>query len=210
MSGTTHSVSSDLIFILKGKYMTTQRSFVALLVTVCLWGTLGTALAQEGGADIQREQKRLVIDTRAQSALDELLSTDQNAKALYDQASGYAVFKATKAGFFVTGGGGTGVVINKSTGNRVYMRMGTGGIGLGFGAQRYELVVLLESDRSLAGFINGSWDSSATALAAAGKEGIAVTSSFIDGMAFFQVTDRGLMAAADVAGTRFWVADKLN
>ena len=58
--------------------------------------------------------------------------------------------------------------------------------------------------------MDGGWDSSATAQAAAGQEGVTVTSSFIDGMAFFQITDKGLMAAADVAGTRFWVAENLN
>ena len=123
---------------------------------------------------------------------------------------GYAVFAATKAGFLVTGGGGTGVAINKATGDRVYMRMGTGGVGFGIGAQTYDLVILFESDAVVLAFMDGSWDSSATAQAAAGQEGIAVTSSFIDGMAFFQLTDKGLMAVADVAGTRFWVAENLN
>lgn len=45
---------------------------------------------------------------------------------------------------------------------------------------------------------------------AVGQEGINLTSSFIDGVAFFQITDKGLIAIADVAGTRFWVADTLN
>jgi hypothetical protein len=58
--------------------------------------------------------------------------------------------------------------------------------------------------------MDGGWDSSATAQAAAGQEGINLTSSFIDGVAFFQITDKGLIAIADVAGTRFWVADTLN
>jgi predicted aconitase len=48
------------------------------------------------------------------------------------------------------------------------------------------------------------------AQAAAGQEGINLTSSFIDGVAFFQITDKGLIVIADVAGTRFWVADTLN
>jgi lipid-binding SYLF domain-containing protein len=90
------------------------------------------------------------------------------------------------------------------------MRMGTGGIGLGIGAQRYSLVILFESEPHLTRFVAGGWDSSATAEVAAGKEGIAVRSSFIDGVAFFQVTDKGLMAHADVTGTRFWVIDDLK
>jgi lipid-binding SYLF domain-containing protein len=88
--------------------------------------------------------------------------------------------------------------------------MATGGIGLGIGGQRYNLVVLFEDEAHLNRFIQGGWDSSASAQAAAGSDGIALTSSFVGGVAIFQITDRGLMAQADVSGTRFWVIDELN
>ncbi|MFP6828951.1 MAG: YSC84-related protein [Gammaproteobacteria bacterium] len=121
------------------------------------------------------------------------------------------MFDVTKAGgFLVTGAGGSGVVIKKGTGDRVYMRMGSGGVGFGIGAQQYDLVIMFEDLLHLERFMDGGWDSSATAQAAAGQEGINLTSSFIDGVAFFQITDKGLIAIADVAGTRFWVADTLN
>jgi lipid-binding SYLF domain-containing protein len=95
-------------------------------------------------------------------------------------------------------------------GQRTYMRMGTGGLGLGIGAQRYELIVLFEDTAHLARFIQGGWDASASAAAAAGSDGVLVNSSFIDGVALFQQTKRGLMAQADVSGTRFWPIDDLN
>lgn len=190
--------------------MVIQRSFVALFLAVCLWVVAGFVGAQESETDVELEQRRLVIDTNAQRALDELLASNEGAKGLYEAAEGYAAFTATKAGFVVTGGGGTGVIINKGTGNRVYMRMGTGGIGLGIGAQTYDLIIFFETEAVFSAFMDGGWDSSATAQAAAGQEGITVTSSFIDGMAFYQITDKGLMAVADVAGTRFWVAENLN
>ena len=31
-----------------------------------------------------------------------------------------------------------------------------------------------------------------------------------DGVAFFQITDKGLIAIFDVSGSRFWVAETLN
>ena len=43
-----------------------------------------------------------------------------------------------------------------------------------------------------------------------GKEGVAVQSSFFDGVAFYQITEKGLMAHADVSGTKFWVNDELR
>ena len=184
--------------------MLMQRGF--LLTAMFLLGLSGAA-AQDGERASARKQE---IDAAAQETLDELFRAQGNARELYDRAVGYAVFTATKAGFIVSGGGGTGVAVNKGTGQRTYMRMGTGGIGFGIGAQRYSVIVLFENEGALSKFVAGGWDSSATAEAAAGKEGVAVRSSFIDGMAFFQLTDKGLMAHADVTGTRFWVIDELR
>jgi lipid-binding SYLF domain-containing protein len=168
---------------------------------------IGPVLAQ-GDAKVQ--ERRQEIDSNAQATLDELLKNQAGARELYDRATGYAVFTVTKGGFIVTGGGGNGVAINKSTGQRTYMRMGTGGVGLGIGGQRYSLVMLFETVDRLDKFIAGGWDSSATAEAAAGQEGIAFRSSFIDGVAFYQITEKGLMATADVSGTKFWVNDELR
>jgi len=155
--------------------------------------------------------RRQEIDARADATLNELLGTVEGASALYDRAGGYAVFTATKAGgFFVTGGRGTGVAVDKTSGQRTYMRLGTGGVGFGIGAQRYDLVILFETTAQLDHFIQGGWDASASAQAAAGTDGVAVNSSFVDGIAFFQMTNRGLMAQADISGTRFWPIDDLN
>ena len=90
------------------------------------------------------------------------------------------------------------------------MKMGSAGVGLSFGARRYDLVILFETPERLANFVQGGWDSSATAEAAAGKEGVSARSSFINGLAFYQLTEKGLMAHADVTGTRFWVDDQLK
>jgi lipid-binding SYLF domain-containing protein len=184
------------------------------LITMLLF-TAASVSAQEGAQSAQEDagsvtDRQLEIDTKAQATLDKLFAENADTRELYDRAAGYAVFTATKAGFLVTGGGGTGVAINKSSGQRTYMRMGTGGVGLGIGAQRYDLVIMFEDQPHLDRFIAGGWDASASAQAAAGSDGITFSSSFVGGVAFFQITDRGLMAQADVSGTRFWVIDELN
>ena len=181
-----------------------QRS---LLLATVLALFVGPALAQENAKAVERRQE---IDTNAQATLDGLLSSQDAARELFARASGYAVFTVTKGGFIVSGGGGNGVAVNKATGQRTYMRMGTGGIGLGIGGQRYSLVMLFETEDRLNKFVAGGWDSRATAEAAAGKEGVSVQSSFFDGVAFYQITEKGLMAQADVSGTKFWVNDELR
>jgi lipid-binding SYLF domain-containing protein len=132
------------------------------------------------------------------------------SRALYDRAVGYAAFTVTKAGFFVTGGGGSGVTVDKTSGNTVYMKMGMGGVGLGFGGQRYDMVILFETAERLRTFIDGGWDGQAAAKAVAGSDTAGVGSGFIDGAIVYTLGEKGLMASADVSGTRFWVDDTLN
>jgi lipid-binding SYLF domain-containing protein len=182
--------------------MLVKRSIV--LFVIMSFGLL-TAHAQDGAATRRGE-----IDANAQATLEKLFAQKGNARELYDQSVGYAVFSATKAGFVVSGGRGTGVAVNKGTGARTYMRLITGGIGLGVGAQNYDLVVLFQTESKLSQFIAGTWDASTSAQAAAGREGVTFMSSFVDGVALYQITDKGLMAWADVSGTRFHVVDDLN
>jgi len=192
-------------FLYAGKFA--ARAVWSMLVSMSL--VCGVALAQEGDSAAAARQGE--IDANAEATLERLFAERSDARELYDRAAGYAVFAATKAGaLLVSGGSGTGVAIDKTTGQKTYMRMGTGGIGFGLGAQRYDMIILFETAAVLNRFVQGGWDSSATAQAAVGQDGIAVRSSFIGGVAFFQLTEKGLMAHADVSGTRFWVIDRLN
>jgi lipid-binding SYLF domain-containing protein len=185
--------------------MNMQRSL--WLVATLIFGFGTAALADDSAKVAKRKQE---IDSAAQSTLDKLLKEDSGAKELYGKAVGYAVFTVTKGGFIVSGGGGNGVVVDKANGKRTYMRMGMGGVGLGIGGQRYGLVVLFETKDRMDKFVAGGWDSSATAEAAAGKAGTAARTSFYDGVAYYQITDKGLMAHADITGTKFWVNDELR
>jgi lipid-binding SYLF domain-containing protein len=90
------------------------------------------------------------------------------------------------------------------------MNMGAAGAGLTFGATRYDIVILFETAERLNAFKTGGWDSAATAQAAAGTESAGVSSTFFEGVAYFQIGTKGVMASADVTGTRFWVSEDLN
>jgi len=130
----------------------------------------GPVFAQ-ASTDVQA--RRQEIDSAAQTTLDGLINKEAAVKDLYGRAAGYAVFTVTKGGFIVSGGGGNGVAVDKGSGQRTYMRMGMAGVGLGIGGQRYGLVILFETADRLNKFVAGGWDSSATAEAVAGQEGVA-------------------------------------
>ena len=90
--------------------MNIQRSL--LLAAVLVLG-VGPVLAQ-GDAKVQ--ERRQEIDSNAQATLDELMNAQAGVRDLFGRAAGYAVFTVTKGGFIVSGGGGNGVAVNKSTG----------------------------------------------------------------------------------------------
>jgi len=120
------------------------------------------------------------------------------------------VFDTTKGGFIVTGAGGTGVAMRKNGSNPVYMHMGSAGVGLGAGLENYKFVILFENEDVYKRFVEGEWSAGATAQAAAGRDGAGVVGKFNNGVAVYHITDKGLIAQADVQGVKFWPSDKLN
>ncbi len=124
---------------------------------------------------------------------------------------GYAVFDTTKGGFLVTGAGGTGAAMQKGGhGMPVFMHMGAAGVALGAGLENYKLVLLFQDEATYKKFIAGSWTVGTSAQAAAGSEGKAAVGRFVNGVAVYHITDKGVIAQADVTGVKFWPSDRLN
>jgi lipid-binding SYLF domain-containing protein len=180
------------------RQFTVGTAMLALLIA-------GAALAQS-----KEDKDRAEIKDRSQESLQALLTEVPGSKALYDKAAGYAVFATTKAVFIVTGGGGSGITVDKASGKTVFMKMGMGGVGFGVGAQKYDMIILFETPTRLQTFIDGGWDSAAAAKAVAGSDSAGAGSGFIDGTIIYTLGEKGLMASADVSGTRFWVDEDLN
>ncbi len=160
--------------------------------------------------EIKLKAKKDIIDAMAAETLRRLLERSPKAESLYEKAYGYAVFDSLKLALGISGGGGNGVAVRKDTGERIYMKMGTVGIGLGLGGQKYQVVFLFADRATFDNFVNRGWEADATAQAVAGTEGANAKTDFRNGMAVYQLTEAGLMAHVDIAGTRYWKNDKLN
>jgi lipid-binding SYLF domain-containing protein len=171
------------------------------LVLTCLPPVLAGAKAAD---------KRAAVDAMADKTLGALFAEEEGARELYDKAAAYAVFDSLKISVGLSGGGGIGVAVDKASGARTYMKMGTAGIGLGLGGKSFQIIFLFESEKTFRNFLDHGWQAEASAGAAAGTAGKDVASSFIHGVAIFQLTNKGLIAQADVSGTKFWKAKKLN
>ena len=166
--------------------------------------------AEESWKSLKREAKRMKIDDTAQEALDTLFAANPKAENLYELSYGWAVFDNLKLAFGFSGGGGNGVAKVRTSGEKTYMKMGTAGVGIGLGVNTYQVVFLFQDSRTFFNFVERGWQADATASAVAGQAGAEAKTDFSNGMAIYQITDKGLMAHADIAGTKYWKNKKLN
>jgi len=186
-------------------------TFIAAVVAIALiLPTTSPLSAEESWKSLKRESKRMKIDETAQEALNELFRTSPKAENLYELSYGWAVFDNLKLAFGFSGGGGNGVAKVRETGAKTYMKMGTAGIGIGLGVNTYQVVFFFQDSRTFQNFVENGWQADATASAVAGQTGAEAKTDFSNGMAIYQITDTGLMAHADIAGTKYWKNKKLN
>ena len=186
---------------------------IVVLTVIALVMPAATIFADEETGDwkdMKLESKRMKLDETAESALNALFAEKPKAKELYDSAYGWAVFDNLKLAFGISGGGGNGVASVKETNQKTYMKMGTAGVGLGLGANKYQVIFLFQDSQTYDNFVNKGWQADAGATASAGTNAAEVKTDFVNGMAIFQMTEKGLMANADIAGTKYWKNDKLN
>lgn len=169
-----------------------------------------SVFAQESWKDLKHESKRQQLDEVADETLAFVLEKSEKARLLYDNSYAWAAFDNLKIQFGLAGGGGRGVAVPKESEERIYMAMGSGGVGLGIGGQKYQVLFLFQDKVTFDNFVNKGWKAEASASATAGTDGAASGANFTNGMAYYQVTDKGLMAGADISGTKYWKDGKLN
>jgi len=189
----------------------TLRLITLLFIALCL--AVPPQLSADGDNDwrtLKAEAKRAKIDEMAQWSLDKVLAGRTKAQTLFDSSYGWAAFDNLKIAVLLSGGGGNGVAVGKESGERTYMKMGTAGIGLGLGGQKYQVVFFFQNEKSFNRFVEKGWQADASAQAAAGTEGANATTGFVNGIAVWQITDKGLMASVDITGTKYWKNKKLN
>jgi hypothetical protein len=157
-------------------------------------------------------QTRAKIDAMAEAALERLFAEVPGSRDLFDASAGYAVFDTRQVQYGVAAGYGRGVAIDREDDVRTYMRMGSGGVGvgLGFGGFDTTIVILFESAFGLNRFVTDGLDASAEAGAMAGDDKERLALRFDDGRAVFALTNKGWKISARLAGTRYWPDQGLN
>lgn len=181
-----------------------RRTLLGTGLLVLLSGAL-TLPATAGPAE-----RRAKLDSIASETMTRLLAESESARELHASAYGWAVFDTVKISLGVTGAGGAGVAMRRDGEQRIYMKMGSAGLNLGLGGQKYQVVFLFQNRASFERFVESGWQAEAGASASAADRGLNRGAAFVNGMAVYQFTDAGLMLQADISGTKYWKSKKLN
>ena len=160
------------------------------------------------------ERQKLIRDMETET-LNRFYKENVLAEDAVKKAEGYGVFSNANVNIiFASGGGGYGVVVDNSTGERMYMKMALGGIGFGLGVKDYRQVLIFKSRYVLNKFIYSGWEfgGNADATAKAGASGGEVSGEGVIGsdIEAYSMTESGLALQATVAGTKYWHDKDLN
>ena len=187
---------------------TRMRASIFSIVAILLSAYLATAAAHAAMQD--DVDQAVVIIERFQEIPETAIPT-----AVMREAKGLAILTITKAGFIISGRGGTGIVVARiEKGWSGPSAIGTGGIGFGFqvGAQVSELVIVLNTPEAVNAFSKGGNVTLGGALSvAAGPIGRDAEASLTLGAAIYTYSrSQGLFAGVSLEGTVIATRDEAN
>jgi lipid-binding SYLF domain-containing protein len=144
-----------------------------------------------------------------------LYAQKPETRAMIKKAAGYGVFSNIGTYIFLlASGNGYGIVVDNSTGQKTYMKMGSVGFGLGVGVKDIRAVFIFRNKRVLNEFVEKGWEFGGQADAAAksgDKGGAASGEAYIEtDIIVYQLTEAGVALQATIAGTKYWKDKDLN
>ena len=183
-----------------------------ILITVAIVGTIAGCGPR---GDLTITEKQQVVADMEHDTLERLYKESPETKEKIAEAAGYGVFSNANVNLILlSAGGGYGVVVDNSTGQRTHMKMALGGVGLGLGAKDYKQVLVFKSQQVLKKFVDSGWEfgAHADAAAKAGESGGELSGEGALGsdIEAYSMTEAGLALQATVAGTKYWKDKDLN
>jgi lipid-binding SYLF domain-containing protein len=180
-----------------------------LAILLLLLGFCGAGLAETPA------QRRAGINKRSAETLAKLYKVHPAAKGRIGAAYGYAVFTNLGVNLVLMSvAAGSGLAHDNKTGRSTYMKMLSGGVGLGLGVKDFRGIFVFTTQKAFRTFVEEGWEAGAhaDAVAKAGKEGGAVEGaiSVAPGTYLYQLTENGLALEATIQGTKYFKDDDLN
>jgi len=117
----------------------------------------------------ERDARRAELDAMADTTIETLLETKPQSREVLDRSLGYIVIdmKVTKIPM-VGAGSGLGVVVDRRTNTRSYLKVSRFEVGGGLGAQKFKAIIVFDDGKLLERAAAGTWRYDAGAELAAG------------------------------------------
>lgn len=185
------------------------KFFAVIAALLLLCGTGGPAFAASA------EEQRNEIRKMRKETLAKLYKVHPAARPDIQKAAGYAVFSNVGINLiFLSAAGGSGVAHDNRSGKDIYMKMVSGGLGIGLGVKDFRGVFVFSNGKAFKQFVESGWEASAQADAAAksGEKGGAAAGAITvaPGVELYQLTENGLALQATIQGTKYYKNDDLN
>ena len=198
--------------------MTPSRVFAVLLLSAAVVAIAAPASAtlrervglgqSEAEKAEEAEAARAEMRTTARETLRQLYASKPEARAIVEQAAGYAVFSNFGMKLLVTGSArGRGIAVD-ADGREIFMRMAEVQAGFGFGVKKFRQVWVFDTPAAYRAFVDKGFELGGNAQVAAKTDsrgrsrGGAVTVS--PGVWVFELTDKGVVADLSVKGTKYY------
>jgi lipid-binding SYLF domain-containing protein len=151
-----------------------------------------------------RDEQRAELDAMADATVETLIEAEPGAQDVLDRSVGYVVIdmKVTKIPVFGAGNG-YGVVVDRRTDTRAYLKVTRFDIGGGWGAQHFKVIVVFDDARLLDRAKSGTWHYEAGAELAAGSTGAdGRMQKAADGFQAYRLAEGGAAATVTVRVAR--------
>jgi lipid-binding SYLF domain-containing protein len=182
---------------------------------IALVGAVVFAPSAEAIDAKKKAEAQAAIRKESQATLNKLYKAQPGANAAIQKAAGYAAFDNFGMNLFVIStASGKGIVVDRATKKETFMKMISGGVGLGLGAKDFRVVFVFEKKAGMDNFIKAGWDADAhaEAMAKSGQKGGAYEGaiSVAPGVWVYQLTETGVALQATLQGTKYYKNDDLN
>ena len=186
-----------------------------VLVSLLLVGIAFSVCGCTSAKGVTPYEKKQSIAELHEEVIVKMASKYPEIKHKVKNSPGYGVFSNVSVNvFIVEGGNGFGMVKNNRTGEKTYMKMALGGVGLGLGVKDLRQLMIFSTTEAMNKFVEKGWEvgAHADAAAKAGDKGGEANSAgdVSTGMDIYQITENGLALQATVTAAKYVKDKELN
>ncbi|MDO8965162.1 YSC84-related protein [Algoriphagus sp.] len=157
-------------------------------------------------AQTEEKDEKIIADSEAAKVA--FLKDDPDMNSFFEDSYGYIILpNVGKGGFGIGGAAGNGVAFEQGT-HIGFARMTQLTIGFQAGGQAYSEVVFFQTKEAFDRFKEGKIEMAAQVSAVAAASGASLNAEYIEGVAVFTRTKKGLMYEASVGGQQFKFREK--